>query len=247
MDNRKVWSKQLNTTAHKTYLKISDVNLMGHIHLDNFNKLQTELGAFNNINAVFNAINDRDNFRKQHLNVSTLFFNYLLSAISLRDSTRNLIKIKNINLKTVEIKSNEIIQDDFIKNPTIKLLEDLRNIITHQSMLSPSISSYINKENGFSISGFAYGTESLIDNNRLTRQTKDYLNKLQPKYLFLLPVVEEYQSITLKYQHWLLNTILNIHQETFKEYWISRINVVDEWGGDMPIIPSESTISYLTR
>lgn len=247
MDNREIWSKQLNTIAHKTYLKISDVNLMGHIHLGNFNKLQAGLGEFNNIGAVLNAINDRDDFRKKHLNISTLFFNYLLSAISLRDSTRNLIKIKNINLKAVELKSDEIIQDTFIKNPTIKLIEELRNIITHQSMLSPSISSYINKKDGFSISGFAYDTKILIENNRLAKRTKDYLNEQQQKYLFLLPVIEEYQSITLKYQHWLLDSVLNIHQETFKEYWVSRINVAKEWGGDTPIIPPENTISYLTR
>lgn len=240
------WEKQRNTTAHKIYIKIADVNLMGHIHLGNFEKLQSELGVVNDRSAVIEAMNDRSEFKKKHLNISTLFFNYISSALSLRDSTRNLLKIKNLNLKNIEIESTTKIKNDFLGNPVIKLIEDLRNIITHQSMLSPSISSYMHFNNKINMHGFAYKISALIENDRLTKQTKDYLRG-QQKYLFLLPTIEEYQSITLKYQYWVLTVINDLHQKTFSEYWNVRKDVMSEWGNDTPLIPPESTITYLTR
>lgn len=246
MNKYEHWEKQRNTTAHKIYMKIADVNLMGHIHLGNFEKLQSELGEFNNLSAVLEAMHDRSEFKKKHLNISGLFFNYISSALSLRDSTRNLLKIKDLNLKNIESESLAIIRRDIIGNPVIKLIEDLRNIITHQSMLSPSISSYMHFNNKINMHGFAYDISALIENDRLTKQTKDYLKK-QQKYLFLLPAIEEYQSTSLKYQHWILTAINDLHQKTFPEYWDARKAVMNEWGHDTPPIPSESTITYLTR
>lgn len=246
MNKYEQWEIQRNTIAHKTHTKIADVNLMGHIHLGNFGKLQNELREFNNLSSVLEAMHDRSEFQKKHLNISGLFFNYISSALSLRDSTRNLLKIKNLDLKNIEIESSNIIKNNFINNPAIKLIEDLRNIITHQSMLSPSVSSYMHFNNNINMHGFAYNISTLIENDRLTKQTKDYLKK-QQKYLFLLPTIEEYQSTTLKYQHWILTAINNLHQKTFPEYWTARKTVMNEWGNDTPLIPSESTITYLTR
>lgn len=33
MDKYQIWEKQKDTIAHKEYLKISDTNLLGHIHI----------------------------------------------------------------------------------------------------------------------------------------------------------------------------------------------------------------------
>ncbi|WP_196235825.1 hypothetical protein [Escherichia coli] len=43
MDKYQIWEKQKDTIAHKEYLKISDTNLLGHIHIANYEVIQSEL------------------------------------------------------------------------------------------------------------------------------------------------------------------------------------------------------------
>ena len=72
-------------------------------------------------------------------------------------------------------------------------------------------------------------------------------NTQKQKNLFILPIIEEYQYTTLKYQHWLLASIYTVHQDTYQEYWNARKNIMNEWGGDTQLIPKESELTYLTR
>lgn len=53
MDKYQIWEKQKDTIAHKEYLKISDTNLLGHIHIANYEVIQSELSKFNSPEIVF--------------------------------------------------------------------------------------------------------------------------------------------------------------------------------------------------
>ncbi|HCN1210587.1 TPA: hypothetical protein N6M29_004170 [Escherichia coli] len=247
MDKYQIWEKQKDTIAHKEYLKISDTNLLGHIHIANYEVIQSELSKFNSPKIVFHYSLNGNELKKEHINISRHFLNYISSALSFRDSTRNLHKINVLNIDDITNKSREIINEEFLKNPIIKLMEDLRNILTHQKMISPLISSFMHLQKKINIHGFAFKIETILENDRLSGKSKEYLKSIEQKNLFILPIIEEYQYTTLKYQHWLLACIHNAHQNTYPEYWEARKNIMDVWGGDIQLIPEESTLTYLTR
>ena len=90
MDKYQIWEKQKDTIAHKEYLKISDTNLLGHIHIANYEVIQSELSKFNSPEIVFHYSLNRNELKKEHINISRHFLNYISSALSFRDSTRNL-------------------------------------------------------------------------------------------------------------------------------------------------------------
>ncbi|HHK9244852.1 TPA: hypothetical protein ACQZBA_000333 [Escherichia coli] len=247
MDKYQIWENQKDTIAHQEYLKISDTNLLGHMHIANYEVVQHELSKFNSPDIVSRHSFNRDKFKKEHLNISRHLFNYISSALSFRDSTRNLLKTKALNIADIKIKSEAFINHEFRNNPVIKLMEDLRNILTHQNMITPSISSFMHLQRNINMHGFSFKIERILNNDRTTKQTKEYLISLKQKNLFILPIIEEYQYTTLKYQHWLLASIYTVHQDTYQEYWNARKNIMNEWGGDTQLIPKESELTYLTR
>ncbi len=121
MDKYQIWEKQKDTIAHKEYLKISDTNLLGHIHIANYEVIQSELSKFNSPEIVFHYSLNRNELKKQHINISRHFLNYISSALSFRDSTRNLHKINVLNIDVITNKSREIINEEFLKKSNHKI------------------------------------------------------------------------------------------------------------------------------
>lgn len=240
------WRQQRTTIAHFTHEKISDVNLMAYIHLENFHIIQNELNKFGAIDAIIMQREDSDRFKKIHLNITRLLFNYISSAISLKEATRNLLRINELKSDNLIQESSKIIQDKILINPTIKFIEELRNVITHQSMLPPSIAHYFKLDPLKIIHGYAYISEKLIENKRFSNQTKEYIKKENDKYVFLLPLIEKYHSITSSYQYWLIEKTHSTHREKYPDYWRSRESIMSDWGNDEPLISERNIKPYLT-
>ncbi|ELH4806923.1 hypothetical protein ACQCM2_005224 [Escherichia coli] len=82
MDKYQIWEKQKDTIAHKEYLKISDTNLLGHIHIANYEVIQSELSKFNSPEIVFHYSLNRNELKKRaHKYIKTFSQLYLLSII----------------------------------------------------------------------------------------------------------------------------------------------------------------------
>lgn len=246
MDIYQEWSQLRKTTAHQIYERISDVILMSYIHLENFHNLQAELDVNGTHDALMKAIYDRPAFKKTHLKITQLLFNYISSAIAVRDSSRNLLKCEEMDLSELRVSSQRIIDEKFKTNPIVKLVEELRNVITHQSIISPSISSYMNINKRINIHGYAYSLSQLLEIERLPLKIRQYLAEEYDKYIFLLPLVEAYNSITSDYQLSLLSKMDAIHRNTYPEYWRVRNSVMSEWGNDTPLLSPKDIKPYIT-
>lgn len=72
--------------------------------------------------------------------ITGLFINYIASAISLRDSTRNIYNNKKLFPEKLKQLAESKLHKEIIANTNIKLVEDIRNIITHQSLIVPVLS-----------------------------------------------------------------------------------------------------------
>ncbi|MFE8146541.1 hypothetical protein RBA69_04780 [Brenneria goodwinii] len=233
MDIYKEWRELKSTDAHALYEKINAVNVMSYVNCENYKDLVKIIDDYKDIDNFLYYIENRGEFKPVFLSFTKLFFNFISSSISLRDSSRNLIKLDGISTKEICNESTLRLRNNIINNPLVKFVEDFRNIISHQQMILPIFSCVIKKEK--QIAGFSFKLSELMEMQRFSEQSKVFLKKEIEKYIFADEIVKEYFMLVSNYQKWLLSSIYTEHYKKYSHYWSVRGEVMFEWDGDMPI------------
>lgn len=231
MDIFVAWSEQTKTEAHSSYDDIYGNIFMRHVHESNFSNLLDTLKKFESVELIQESLKNRGLSKTDFLNVTGLFINYMSSAIALRDCSRVITKRKKLFDEELSKTSREMIAQVLVPHPQIKVIEDLRNIIMHQSVLIPFLSFQFKHEK--LETGYAFDVRKLLAYDRLSVVTVDYLKSLNNNYLYLRPLVESYHEMAIFYQDWLINAVLNKHRTDNEIYWSVREKVSSEWGGDL--------------
>ncbi len=232
-----MWGEQTRTEAHSSYEILYPSIFMSHIHERNFQTLRSTLQTYESIEFMQKNLEEKSVTRNDFLIVTGLFVNYMASAITLKESTRNITRKPELFTLELEQESKQRIESEIKPNAVIKLVEELRNIISHQSLIIPTL-SFTFKKNSFK-AGYAYQVKKLLPNTRLTSSSKEYIAQLNNEYLYLRPLIDIYHQTASSYQNWLLNAALNKHKEDNPLYWEVRSQISFEWDGDLtPITPA---------
>ncbi|ELV2784741.1 TPA: hypothetical protein ACOEBL_001696 [Enterobacter cloacae] len=236
------WNGIRNSEANSIYEELYPSIFMTHVHERNYQLLTTTLSQFESVDVIQKYLTGEKINKDQFILITGFFINYIASAIALRDSTRNMQKNDKLFPTALKKQAESKLQNEITSASSIKLVEDIRNIITHQSLIVPALSFIANDEGFFS--GYAYKTKDLLNNKRLTEKSREYLLKINHGYLFLRPLIDIYHHTTASYQHWLINVALKKHKNDHPIYWQARENVSFEWGGDLePSLPLPPSVN----
>ncbi|HHA2229490.1 hypothetical protein ACLEX5_04805 [Enterobacter ludwigii] len=225
------WADLRNSEANSIYEELYSSIFMTHVHERNYLQLATQLRQFESIDVIQKCLMGERIQKDQFILVTGLFINYIASAIALRDSTRNMQKKGKLFPFELKNQAESKLQNEIISVSSIKLVEDIRNIITHQSLIVPVLSFISNA--GEHSSGYSYKTKDLLNNKRLSEKSREYLLGISHGNLYLRPLIDIYHNSTASYQHWLINEALKKHKNDHPTYWQARNNVSFEWGGDL--------------
>lgn len=227
------WSDLMKTDAHANYDTLYSAIFLSHICNNNFQELVNYLALFESIDTVQKHLFEKRISKTEFITATRLFINYIASAIALRDSTRNICKKTELfPLELAEIAQSRI-GKDILPNKSIKLIEDIRNIITHQTLPIPVI-SFAYENNTLHV-GYSYKIDGLLRYERLSNTSKLFLKESKEKYIFLKPLINEYHNVISRHQNWVITESLSRHKSMNSLYWEVRNQVSHEWGGDLEI------------
>ncbi|MDX7587738.1 hypothetical protein SJ753_14685 [Enterobacter kobei] len=225
------WTELRNSEASTTYEVLYSSIFMSHVSERNYQQLTTTLRQFESIDIIQKHLTGEKIQKDEFILVTGLFTNYIASAIALRDSTRNICKDEKFFPKGLRGQAASKLQSEIILNSNVKVIEDIRNIITHQSLIVPVL-SFVARDGKFE-SGYSYTIKQLLTYERLTKPTREHLLKITHGNLYLRPLIEQYHHATANYQNWLINEALKKHKNDNQSYWQVRNKVSAEWGGDL--------------
>lgn len=228
------WSILRKTKAHADYDLIYASLFLSHIVNANYLSLTTLLRQYESIEVVHQHLTGNRLPRKEFMEVTGLFINYIASALALRDSTRNITKNSSLFSKLLSIQESERVAQNIAANPKVKLPEDIRNIISHQSLLIPSLAFNINHNE--SCVGFAFSVKKLLDYERLSAPSKNHLIYLTTPYIYLKPLIDDYHHTVSNHQSWIIRESLNKHKIDYPQYWKIRNHISTDWSGDLELI-----------
>ncbi|VAL98524.1 Uncharacterised protein [Enterobacter hormaechei] len=230
-DVYEMWTELRGSEASSTYEDIYPSIFLSHVNERNYQQLKNTLSQFESFDIIQNHLMGDKIHKDQFILITGLFVNYIASAISLRESTRNMQKNKRLFPNELNMEAEERLKKEIIPNTSIKLIEDIRNIITHQSLIIPVLSFVANK--GTFQSGYSYNIKELLKNKRLTEKSREHLSKINHGNLYLRPLIDDYHHTTACYQSWIINVALKKHKSENPTYWLVRDKVSCEWGGDL--------------
>ncbi|WJV67484.1 hypothetical protein PCO86_03275 [Pectobacteriaceae bacterium CE70] len=225
------WIKQKTTDAHYAYELLHAVIFSTHIHESNFTDLINELNKFKvqiskDLDVTKNSVS-----RSDFLIITKLLTNYISSAFSLRDSSRNLTKKECFFTKESKSEYSQKIERHIKSCKQIKFIEDLRNTLTHQSLLIPRV-AFSFRDKAFN-AGYCYRKSDLIGIERFSPQSKRYITEIGTDYIYLIPIINTYHMTTSTLQDWIINTAFTKHKKDNSKYWDIRNEIAAEWGGDL--------------
>ncbi len=221
------------TEAHDLFDKISTLNLTSIVHFNNYIELKSFLDKYSTVHGFLLVMIDHELIKKEILEVSRLLINFTSSAIPLKDSSRDILKLTDITSNEIKEKSKEMLKLKIIDNPVIKFVEDLRNTLIHQSIMKIKLTSILKK--GFQKTGFSLSTKECMESKRFSSLSKEYIGNVKAENIYLSDFIDEYSLVVFEYQKWVLNSVYRVHKEKFVDYWNVREAVMHHWDGDIPI------------
>ncbi|MBT2099798.1 hypothetical protein ACT01T_17090 [Enterobacter asburiae] len=231
LDIYEQWAELRRSEANSLYEDLYSSIFMSHVNEINYQKLTTTLHKYESFDIVYRHLIGEKVPKDQFIMITGLFINYIASAISLRDSTRNIYNNKKLFPEKLKQLAESKLHKEIIANTNIKLVEDIRNIITHQSLIVPVLSFAVTE--GRTESGYSYMTKQLLNYKRLTATSREHLLQIKHGNLYLKPLIDDYHQTTASYQNWLICESLEKHKCEYPIYWTVRNQISSEWDGDL--------------
>jgi hypothetical protein len=222
-----------NTEAHDLFDKISTLNLISIVHFNNYIELKCFLDKYSTVQGFSLVMVDHELIKKEVLEVSRLLINFTSSAISLKNSSRDILKLTDIISNEIKEKSEEMLELKITNNPVIKFVEDLRNILIHQSIMKIKFTCIFNRD--VNKAGLSLSAKECMKYERFTKFSKKYIGDVKTESIYLSDFIDEYSLVVFEYQKWVLNSVYRVHKEKFVDYWNVREAVMHHWDGDIPI------------
>ncbi|MDF9530611.1 hypothetical protein [Bacillus cereus] len=166
-----------------------------------------------NLAFKLSSVNNREDFVAFSSEVARLLHNYLASAMTLVDHTRNLFKAEYKDTQFEKEYDNKK-EQSFVQSPVSGFVKDLRNYSLHK-MLPITGATLDYDESGMSHSIFM-PKDKLIDWDGWKSKAKEYLNT-QGKKIVLLQLINEYTKIVFEFQAWFQEKQNEIHSDSMKE------------------------------
>ncbi|WP_196062872.1 MULTISPECIES: hypothetical protein [unclassified Serratia (in: enterobacteria)] len=222
------------TPAHQSQEDLHAIHFSGIIFMENYNHLIKLLNKYSNIEECAILFDDDEKLKRAHLDVTRYFLNFIFSAISLRDLSRNAIRRSEYLEKSFRSENDRKINQYFKSEPVTKFIEDIRNVMTHQRMILPILnqSSQTNMDGVHVVltGGFAFSTLDLINLERMTDVSREYIASHQ-SCIYFHDFVNKYKELISGYQSWLIESLYKNHREKYSDFWIAFEGYVGKWNG----------------
>lgn len=213
-----------NSNAIIYYYRLETLRLNYFVVNENHRSLKDKLTTFNDPKFLLSAwdVNNRKSLELIQFDIIRRLLNYLSSAMSLKEYTRNLIQEW---YKETEIHSDylEKVKNTFEKVPVVGFVEDLRNYSLHYSLpiTFPQFEARIgkNQEVDELKHNFLMDKDSLLKWNNWKPKSKPFLNT-QPKEINVEEFIDLYHSIITDFHSWLFDKIRKKHKKELE--WLSN-------------------------
>lgn len=228
------YSKFKGTLAHEYHEEIYGVYFSGILFMENYKSINNLLKKYSTAEACESLSRLDHEFKKTHLEVTRCFINFIYTATALRDLSRN--STRNTDYLELEFqKNNESKVDEHFKSqPVVKFIEDIRNVMMHQSLIPVILNqSYTSNISGgmspFKF-GFAFNCEDLLKLDRITKVSREYIESHQRR-IYFHEFITEYKNLVCGYQSWLLKNLYKKHREKYCDFWVAQEQYVGQWDG----------------
>lgn len=183
-----------------------------NIFSGNYKELNETLKLIENVENGILFWNPEFNEEKDqiHREANRLFHNYIASAKTLIEHTRNHMKSFYKGMPIWEIYTNKI-AEEFSADPLCKFVQDLRNYILHKGTPPSRISFRMTRDNSAE-SSVEMDVAALLLWGGWSKEAVEYLNG-SGNHLKFSTVVTEYGEKITTFHNWLDQELYNIHQE----------------------------------
>ena len=201
-------------------------------------------GNYRELKNVLDVIHDpakslplfsTENRNELHLvqtDIVRLFHNYVASALTLVEHTRNLMRddaVKEIYRKEYQAKVDETFVNDLLSG----FVQDLRNYFLHRGLPSTGMQLNWTKESQQIDTRFFLDVEKMKDWDGWRSRSKKYLAEAKGKTA-LLEVIENYTAKVREFHRWFSEWFLSLHKtelgelRTLQEKWNRGIDAANE-------------------
>lgn len=165
---------------------------------------------------------NRDAGNQTHREITRLVHNFVASAKTLVEHTRNFMK-EHYENTPIYNKYNEQIKLDFVNEPVIKFVEDLRNFRLHNGL--PPTEMYLEFKSNPNTSnseqamktGIRLKTKELLKWKGWTALAKRYLENSND-FIDIHNFSSDYERKVINFHSWLNNELDEFHSNDLKEY-----------------------------
>jgi len=168
-------------------------------HLDHLNDPTESLFMYSS--------EQRENLERLIDEASRLFHNFLASAQSLVDHTRNIVNRLYSNQEFIK-EYKEKIDRDITNNPVRRFVQDLRNYTLHYTLPIPALQIEFAEDIEMSV---RLDVEILKRWNRWDKISTSYLERLEESFC-LISLSNEYFALVEQFYQWLTERQTQIHK-----------------------------------
>lgn len=154
-----------------------------------------------------------DTKNELHIELTRHLHNYLVSAASLIDHTRNLMKSEYKN-QDIHKSYQGMINSEFVPCSTSAFIKDMRNYIAHKGTLPSKFQIGTSHE---ITCKYSLNTEKLKCWSNWSRGSKELLN-IQTEEIDLLPLINFYSEKVFKFILWLNAELEKFHESDMVEF-----------------------------
>ncbi len=212
------------SNALRIYNRLIYLTDVFHIFERNYSEFQKLLTAYNTPLAILPFMGDdkREEFRFINNELSRYFHNYITSAQTLADITRNMIREVYKNSDFINDYQARV-EDSFKNNPISVFVKELRNYTLHYALPATlsqfQVSQDPETKQQITTSHALLHKESLLYGYKWEPAAKHYLAEASND-IDLLDLINTHHSIFVEFYDWLINRITDIH--TTELDWLQK-------------------------
>lgn len=204
---------------------------------NDLNKLYAEINTPSFMNELQRRPDRQMHFEVINLDVLRRISNYLSSAFSLVEYSREFMRGNYLGTVVME-EYEKHVKEKFIDNNLSKFIQDLRNFFLHNGIngFSYSLSSNFPISNDVKFSTILQ-KDNLNKGNYFTAKAKEYMSSL-PDAIDILSEIQKYHNLVLDFYNWLFVYLNELHKEEIEkakkyenEYYIEMLRLWREHNG----------------
>ena len=187
-----------------------------NIFQGNMNELLAALGMLDNFSVGMKLMSE--NYREDgiqfHREANRLFHNFLASAMTLINHTRNFMKRRYKDMPVFQAYTQKV-QSDLANDPLCRFIQELRNYLLHNELPHSSMSLKIERDKKAE-STISIDIEKLLEWQEWSKVGRSYLENCS-KVIKMSVFVSEYCKKIIEFHKWLDEALISAHKKQLDE------------------------------